>query len=352
MIRRGRRKVLAIAMMVVSALGCATPIQPSEPCVGPPGLYVDAACTVPAPDLISYRPRFPLWSDGTDKERYLRLPPGTLIDGTDPDDWVFPVGTTFYKTFSIDGVRIETRVLEKVRDGVGPGVWAMRAYAWDAAQRGVREVSGDDACPDCEALRRDALGTDHDIPTRAMCRECHSGSRDVVNGFSAVQLAGAGDLSPRGLAAAGRLRIDETAFSAGGAPGDAIERDALGYLHGNCGHCHRAAPARECSADSCCRTPACLTGLRLALRVTDDMPEETDTYATAVGARAIYRGLGWTCRIAPGNPEASVVMARMQERSSPAAMPRIGTEQVDLAGLALVSAWIARLPPGPDECPQ
>src|SRR5262245_30688341 len=77
------------------------------------GLFADVARESLAPDIIAYAPRFQLWSDGADKRRWLWLPPGARIDTSDMDSWVFPVGTKFWKEFTRDGVRVETRLLEK-----------------------------------------------------------------------------------------------------------------------------------------------------------------------------------------------------------------------------------------------
>ena len=49
-----------------------------------------------------------LWSDGAVKRRFIYLPPGTTIDTTNMDEWVFPVGTKFWKEFSVDGRKLRT----------------------------------------------------------------------------------------------------------------------------------------------------------------------------------------------------------------------------------------------------
>ena len=54
-------------------------------------------------------PALPFAIDAASRQR--------LIDGTDEMAWTFPVGTKFWKEFSVGGVRIETRLLEKR----GPG---------------------------------------------------------------------------------------------------------------------------------------------------------------------------------------------------------------------------------------
>src|SRR4029079_11089563 len=67
------------------------------------GLYADAALQQPAADLRAFAPEYELWSDGAKKQRWLRLPPGTPIDTSDMDSWVFPVGTQLWKEFSSNG---------------------------------------------------------------------------------------------------------------------------------------------------------------------------------------------------------------------------------------------------------
>ena len=55
----------------------------------------------------------------------VRLPPGTAVDGSRPEGWVFPAGTRFWKEFSF-GRRVETRFLEKQADGS----WTYASYIW------------------------------------------------------------------------------------------------------------------------------------------------------------------------------------------------------------------------------
>ena len=77
------------------------------------GLYSDWATKTIASDAIPYTPALVFWSDGADKSRWLYLPPGTTIDTTDMDNWVFPVGTKIWKQFVLDGQLVETRLIWK-----------------------------------------------------------------------------------------------------------------------------------------------------------------------------------------------------------------------------------------------
>ena len=47
---------------------------------------------------VYYEPRYPLWSNGSEKQRFVVLPRETSVD-TASASWEFPVGTTFFKTF-------------------------------------------------------------------------------------------------------------------------------------------------------------------------------------------------------------------------------------------------------------
>ena len=146
----------------------------------------------------AFSPQFPLWTDGQDKRRWLYLPPGTSIDKSNPDRWEFPRGTRAWKEFSAGG-RIETRFIERLADGS----WRYASYLWNAEGT--------------EATLAPADGVpQRGIPSRQDCVACHEGAPAPILGYSAVQQ---------------------------GAPIDArtpAERAAMGYLHGNCGHCHNA----------------------------------------------------------------------------------------------------------------
>src|SRR4051812_16610876 len=94
------------------------------------GLYADIASEELAADVVPYTPQFPLWSDGAAKQRWIWLPPGTQIDTTDMDEWQFPDGTKLWKQFSVAGVKVETRLLEK--RGAREQDWIAISYVWDA----------------------------------------------------------------------------------------------------------------------------------------------------------------------------------------------------------------------------
>src|SRR5882672_7199845 len=99
------------------------------------GLCLDKSCTQISPDVHEYVPRFGLWADTAKKRRWIYLPPGSHIDTTNPDRWVFPVGTKLWKEFTRGSVRVETRYIVKLlADDEAPQAWFYIAYAWNSTQ--------------------------------------------------------------------------------------------------------------------------------------------------------------------------------------------------------------------------
>jgi hypothetical protein len=304
-------------------------------CPGPPGLYREGACSELAVGVRPYAPRFTLWSDGSTKERFVQLPPSSVIDGSEGDAWTFPTGTRLYKTFALNGVKLETRVMEKSGSGRGVDSWTFRAYAWNPEQTAVALVE--------ESGRMNVLGTAHDIPSVAQCRSCHSAAgQDGANGFSAIQLnhADAG-VSLSALLSEQRLSSPHGAalVELAKVPGDAVTQAGLGVLHANCGHCHGGPTPRA----------------QLTLRLTVGQLDLTSSavYRSAVGAplgvwtgRSRPDGVPLLLRAAPGDAAVSGIVARMSTRGTRDQMPPLGSEVVDAAGLTAVSAMIDHLSAG------
>jgi hypothetical protein len=295
----------------------AGPVYDGPTLLSETGLYADFAARELGPDVLAYTVQFELWADGSTKRRFLWLPPGSRIDVSNPDAWIFPVGTRAWKEFLVDGTPVETRYLEKVDSER----WQSVAYLWRS------DASDADAVPEGAA---DARGTAHDVPDVAACIDCHQGSADHLLGIAAIQLeTGASDALSRRLAESGRLDgvLPEIAI-----PGDELTRAALGYLHANCGHCHSArhpiARRRE---------------LRLTLPVGLSDPLRAPAVLTGAGATMSHVFEGTTIAIVPGDPRASQIWRRMQRRGDEWAMPPRGTEVADEIGAGVVGAWIARL---------
>ncbi|WP_437895637.1 hypothetical protein [Sorangium sp. So ce124] len=282
------------------------------------GLYADIAARAVASDVVAYKPGFELWSDGAEKQRFIRLPPGAQIDTGDQDAWQFPDGTRLWKEFRRDGALVETRLLAKV--GPAPEDWASVAYVWNADGTDALATPGGAA---------DARGTPHDVPAAAECMGCHGGTRSRVLGFSAIQLATSrGEVDLDEVIARGML--SDPPRQPIQLPGDAVTRDALGWLHANCSHCHNRS--RPKSDGARCYDPE--RRFDFTLRVGElASVESTATYRTAVDQV-----------IDPGDPDGSDVVERARRRDPDwPSMPPLGTEIVDEAGLDVLRAWIRNL---------
>src|SRR6185436_3249480 len=93
------------------------------------GLYDDFASLQVVDGAVPFEPTYKLWSDDATKRRWILLPAGTQIDTSDMDHWIFPIGTKFFKEFSLGGVALETRLVE--RYGTGPEDYWMGAFVWN-----------------------------------------------------------------------------------------------------------------------------------------------------------------------------------------------------------------------------
>jgi hypothetical protein len=290
------------------------------------GLFDDMSTERLAAFVLPYQPRYELWSDGAQKRRWLYLPPGTRIDSTNMDYWVFPQGTKLWKEFVRDGVRVETRLLHK--RGADPSSWFMVAYQWNAQQ------SDAVALPDGASNVR---GTAHDVPDQTACGTCHDNMPDRVLGVSAIQLSHAlPGATLTTLAADGRLTTPP-APSGYTVPGTPTEQGALGYLHANCGNCHN--PTGSIYSRVC-------LDLWLSTRALASV-QATSIYASSYGVRVSSQSApsGVDCRLTGQSVANSALYARMNTRGPDTQMPPLASEIVDDAGLGLVGAWIAGLAP-------
>jgi hypothetical protein len=283
------------------------------------GLYADIATGELAPGVLSYTPQFQLWSDGAEKQRWILLPSAHPIDTSNMDDWLFPEGTKVWKQFSVGGVRVETRLLEK--RGKGEADWLSLAYVWGP----------DDKDAIAEPLGAiDAHRTDHDVPAAGECLACHAGRRSFILGFSAIQLAAnaaADEIDLVGLSEQGRLSHPPARPPV--VPGNSVEAAALGYLHANCGHCHNQV--RPESSGARCFEPRSNDDFTLTVAQLDGVLS-TPTYRTVVG-QAVKRA----------DPDGSKLYELVSSRGLFRQMPPLATEKVDSAAVANLRAWIEAL---------
>jgi hypothetical protein len=302
------------------------------------GLYANTAAGQLAPGVRPYRPRFELWSDGTEKRRWVSLPSDAQIDNTDGDFWTFPEGTRLWKEFSQDGVKLETRLLYK--RGPTPGDWYMMSYVWnDDESDALAAPAGDPS----------ARGTGHRVPSQAECDTCHAPMHDTALGFSAIQLdqdpATAGQLVTLDqLLVEGRLLFGtgEVGYPHYPLPGTDNEQEILGYLHGNCSGCHNERSPVLAGVPT---RPIFLQRVDERFR---DAIESAPAYSSTVGVRAVNTEQARSL-IEPGDPNESAIYVRMTSRDPNLQMPPIGTRLVDESATLRIRAWIESMPPADHE---
>ncbi|CAG0952933.1 hypothetical protein BURK1_00294 [Burkholderiales bacterium] len=356
---RARRRRLAAALRLVAGLAAlvlpawagdfTASTAPLPPTLRDTGLYVDGSMSRVRPENLPFSPQYALWSDGAAKRRWIYLPPGTFIDAARPEAWEFPPGTRLWKEFA-HARAVETRYIERLRDGS----WRYAAYVWNE--------DGTDAvlAPEGGRTGLRAAGAPegrYDIPAQADCRACHEGARVPVLGFGALQLspdrdpgavhgtaAGPADVDLRSLVARGLVRNLPASLTERPpriAASSATARAALGYLHGNCGHCHSGTDS------------APPVDLLLAQDIGDAAATDR-VLRSMIGRASLYPAAGHATGarvVAPGSARASVIATRMRSRDPQVQMPPLGTRIPDDEGLSLVERWINSLEPTKETAP-
>lgn len=301
-----------------------------------------AAPTQLADVVIPYEVNSPLWSDGADKQRGLRLPEGGKIHIKDcaahPDEcprgaadsgkWVLPVGSVLVKSFVFDGKLVETRLFAQLSDES----WLGYTYRWNEAQTEAKLVPDDRVQVSFDTGKRKL---DWSYPNRVDCMKCHNpagGSslgletsqlnRSVQgrNQIAALAARGVFDAPPKEPYAA--AYVTPYKDQAGEPPaGASLETRARSYLHANCAYCHR--PDGDFP--------------NLDLRFTIGLE---DTQLCGTPPLKGDMGVPTATNLTPGEPMQSITWLRMAAKPGEGRMPQIGTARVDEAGLTLIGDFI------------
>jgi uncharacterized repeat protein (TIGR03806 family) len=276
--------------------------------------------------VMPYELNTPLWSDGAEKLRYIYLPEGTQLTADGAGLPQFPVGAAIIKTFAFgDGEArrlIETRVLLHRADG-----WVALPYRWNAEQTDAAlALAGgrvDLTTPAGEAIS-------YAIPNKNQCKSCHGKDGAVIPiGPKARNLSvrWMADMLRRG--ALDRLPPGGATMPvwAGYSEQTPAEPFARAYLDVNCAHCHQPGGGASNS------------GLDLRW-------EQADPHALGIMKRPVAAGRGaggHEFSLLPGQPDASILLYRMDSAEPGIAMPELGKASVDKQGVAVVRRWIAEM---------
>lgn len=301
----------------------------------------------PNDGVIPYDLNTQLFSDYTNKYRFVYLPPGTQAQYDPWKAFDFPVGTVIIKNFAYPldmrrphegDVLLETRLLVHRADG-----WIGLPYVWNEQRTEARlRVLG-------TPLRVSAIQTngasatfDYNVPNANQCKECHRESYKTtgpvgtkarhLNKLYAYPTGEENQLvhwsrlgilrgAPEDPATAPRTAVFDDPGSG------SLEERARGYLDVNCAHCH--------NPEGGART----TGLYLGMNETEPIHLGICKSPVAAG-----RGTGgFRYDIEPGKPDQSILLFRMISLDPGIAMPELGRRRVHAEAIQVIWAWIASL---------
>lgn len=284
--------------------------------------------TQPLETLAPYTLKTPLFSDYADKHRLLWIPAGKKASVADDGTIAFPVGTVIVKSFGwLDfngGHPVETRLLIHRADG-----WLALPYIWDAdGKDATLAVAGRRVPVSFKSPDGQAHSIRYAVPNKNQCKECHSkGGVIEPIGPKARNLVLAPTFASRYFAKPAALnpvmpRWDDPKSGT-------VAARARAYLDVNCAHCHNPQGSASNSG--------------LFLRWTDD-PSGVN-YGIGKRPTAAGRGSGgMDFAIAPGDPDHSFLIYRMESPDPGIAMPEVGRSTVHKEGADLLRQWIAEMP--------
>lgn len=325
--------------------------------------FRDAGAREPNSGVTPYDLNTALYSDGALKYRYVFIPPGQHATYNPDTVFEFPVGTVLIKTFAFaadmarsgENVRfIETRLLIHRADG-----WIALPYVWNEAQTEARlSPIGATVPVDFTDAQGRAQHLDWAVPNRNQCKGCHDHAGALVPiGPSARNLnsptetivsmpntgpSGTGHFAtPPPEVVATQLDAWSDAGLLSGAPRGRVapsvpnafdtsaplDLRARAYLDVNCAHCH--------NPDG----PAHTSGLDLRW-------SQHDPIAFGVNKRPVAAGRGsgnMQFAIAPGDPDHSFLIYRMQSLDPGEMMPELARQTVDERAIALMRDWVSHM---------
>ena len=285
------------------------------------GFFDDGAAQRPTAGVTPYRLNTPLWSDGSDKLRFVYLPAGAKARAQGEGLLDLPVGAALIKTFKFGSQLIETRVLLHRADG-----WLALPYQWNASQTEARLVLAGARVP---VTTPAGVTISYAIPNKNQCKECHGLSGAVTpigpkarnlaaSWLTALHRAKRLDAVP---AVAQRLPLWEERAKV------PLADAARGYLDANCAHCHNP------------RSSASNSGLDLRW-------EQSDPISLGIGKRPVAAGRGsgnLDFDIVPGDPDHSILLYRMGSLEGGISMPEVGRSSLDPDGLDIVTRWVREM---------
>ena len=293
--------------------------------------FFEGSAAKPSAKLIPYQLRTPLFSDYAQKERFIYLPAGASVSADADGRLVFPVGTALIKSFGYPSASgglgiIETRLLLHKPQG-----WVALPYVWRADGTDADLRVGGTRIPVTFEHEGAQTSISYAVPNKNQCKQCHSSANDIMPIGPVWQ-----NMEFRKMSDHQRLlKMAPTLaqlkpFAEWDEPlSGSLEERAQEYLKVNCGHCHAPKGSASNSGlflDGSARNPAAL----------------------GVGKRPVAAGRAsgdLDFIIAPGKPDKSILIKRMESTDPGIAMPELGRSTVHKEGVDLLRDWIAAMPP-------
>lgn len=326
--------IATITSLMIAAFGI---IKPSDDAIlfkkYPKSLseygFFDASKTgfTPSAALISYDLKTPLFSDHSEKFRYIYIPEGKMAKASNNGLLDFPVGSAIIKNFGYmqEGKihLIETRLLLRREDE-----WLALPYVWnDAQDDAVLKLAGKRLSVNFTDPNDIERKIDYAVPNKNQCKECHGVNEGIKNAVMPIgpKIRNLEQSSIDKLVAANVLQIEGSATNViWDKSNNQLERNARAYLDINCGHCHNENGSASNS------------GLFLDY-------EQSDSVAYGIYKRPVAAGRGsggLEFAIKPGHAEESIIIHRMKSNEAGVAMPQIGRAITHKKGVEIVSRWI------------
>jgi cytochrome c553 len=310
-------------------------------------LFANVARLAPAAGVLPYEINVSGWHDGAATQHYLALPDESVLQLRPTKSWDLPDGAVLVQTLTLEGRRIETRLLVKQQND-----FAGYTYVWNSAQTDADLAAKTGA--DLELTE----GRPWRVPSRAECMMCHSREANFSLTLNEPQL-NRGEQLVR-WERMGLLRADDAAFGRGRRGNDgggrfsrqqpdqrtpasssllprnpeqlarfdsigdlhaSLESRARAYLAVNCAHCHTVNGGGNSAIEFDRLVP------KERMRAIGEPPQHGDF------------GLADARVIAPGDANGSVIIPRVAMRG-PGQMPPVGSRVPDVEGVRLLMEWI------------
>ena len=336
---------LVTGLFVLFSLIKANPLEYAKPKLSDYGFFREPmAEQIPVDNIFPYRISTELFKDYAFKSRFIVLPEGEKISYIGSEEFDFPVGTIFIKTFYYPAdfrfpeknwQIIETRLLVHTPEG-----WIGYPYVWNTEQTdAILDIAGNRQKVSWIDKRGKSQNVNYLVPNFNMCKGCHVIDKtfqpigpkprllncdNFYDGAHKNQLEKMLELD----------MIDEMpsvetipATAEWGSEHYSLNDRARAYLDVNCAHCHNS------------KGPANTSGLFLEYN-------EKDLKKLGVFKPPIAAGRGsgsLDFNIVPGKPDKSIFIFRMESTDPGILMPESGRKMVHKEGVALIRDWILSL---------